>query len=1233
MNVNTFRTFRMLLAASTFCCAIATTFNGQESRATLEGRVADQHDAIIPGATVEVTAEMTGIKLQTVSNEFGLWTIHFLNPGAYTIDISLPGFRKFERKGVVLQVSDTMRIDAVLEVGDVAETVTVSAEEPLIATSSATSGTVIDSETINEMPNQSRIAYLLAALSPGVQATDQNQNVAFMWSISAASGIRVNGGRDNRSNEFLLDGMPNQHQDRVAFIPPSDSISEFRVMSNAYDAQYGRQAGGTISVSLKSGTKDYHGNIYEFHQNSSLNANLFQSNRAGQSKPVAHYNLYGGTFGGPLRVPGLYDGEGKTFFFTTWEGTRNKDPRFKTLSLPTALERNGDFSESFTTQVIGGQRVRVPITIYDPNTVDTRPGSPTFGFRQPFPNNRIPPERISPIARKILNYIPLPNTPSQDTGNAINNYVPNSTRQNKMAAYVLRLDHTFNQNHKSFGTVRWNHEDEFLDDYFNSVATGTIDSRINKGIGLDHVWTINPSKILNVRYNLTRFNEPSQHHSSGFDPKTLGFSSDFVSQMEKFSFPRITGVFDDVVGGGFGSYVDTTYHTWSANLSAIHGDMALHYGGEFRVLQEADGSYGNQSGAFRFTSDWTRRRYDTNETGFGNSTASFLLGLPSSSATNQPSEIPRNANRFSSQRYYGLFFQDDWRMSKRLTVNLGLRWDYQRPFIERFNRQTSVFDPTVLNPISGSAQAAYTRILNQVLADPVRYPFGPQLAQLVPAGSFKVYGAQFFAGVNGQPRTVTNGDFHEWQPRVGFAFQIDRNTVLRGGFGRFTASNGIKGGQNGFNVTTPVIPSTDGGLTPYDTLSNPFRSGIQQPAGSAFGPLTNLGEGVSWENQNPKLPYSLEASLHLERQYRGWLFELGYSHNKTHNIASDLQQNDIGFENWKTFRTPRFDTAGKPLAKPYLTDEQIPNPFFQLPGVEGSRGSNQLITIYDLLRPIKILGGQKSSDNPWGKTQYDAMEAKIQRRLTDGFSLLASYTLSKLFEDTAFWGPEISGPVAEHKLGGEDRPHKLAVSSIWRFPVGRDRAFLSDMPGAAEAVLGGWELTGQFTIQSGAPIVFSTDSFYDGADFHLNRGDRTLDRWFDTSHFVKFPSAGDDLSIFPAWTGVQNLPGANFKPSAANDPKNGAYADFGNYVRRYPTRWANVRASRVNEVNLGIFKNFRTGESDKWKAQFRGEAFNLFNHPRFDAPKTNPGLSSFGVVAPAQLNQPRTLQLALKISF
>src|SRR5262249_33523815 len=495
----------MILIALLLPAPVFQLLHAQESRATLEGRVTDQQGASIPRATVIVNSELTGVKQQTFTNDQGNWTMRFLNPGVYTISINVPNFKTFERRGVTLQVADSKRIDTTLELGDVSEHVVVTADTPLIDTDSATSGTVIESATITELPNQSRIPYLLADLSPGVQALDQNNNVPLMWSNIAASQIRVNGGRDNRSNEFTLDGMPNQRGDRVAFIPPTDAVAEFRIMSNAYDVQYGRQSGGTVNVSLRSGTGKYHGGLYEFHQNSSLNANLFQLNRAGQPKVVAHYNLYGGTLGGPVWLPRLYDGKGKTFFFASWEGIRNKDPRLTTLSVPTELERQGDFSQSFTTQLVGGQRVRVPITIYDPATVDTRPTitqdgkevtNPTFGYRQPFPNNKIPVERISPIARKILEFISLPNSPSQETGNAENTFFHNSTKKSNRPFFVLPHNPPSTNRHKSFATIRWSHKDEFLDDHFDSLATGSFLVRINKGLGLDHVWTISPNKIL-----------------------------------------------------------------------------------------------------------------------------------------------------------------------------------------------------------------------------------------------------------------------------------------------------------------------------------------------------------------------------------------------------------------------------------------------------------------------------------------------------------------------------------------------------------------------------------------------------------------------------------------------------------------------------------------------------------------------------------------------------------------
>jgi hypothetical protein len=764
---------------------------------------------------------------------------------------------------------------------------------------------------------------------------------------------------------------------------------------------------------------------------------------------------------------------------------------------------------------------------------------------------------------------------------------------------------------------------EFTDDYFHSPATGNRRTRINRGLGIDHVYTVSPNKILNLRFNITRYVEPNYDNGAGFNPVKLGFPQSYVAKMEKISFPRFTGLFGDI-GGSYADYTNTTYYNWNANLTHVVGNMTLHYGGEYRVLQDASGDYGNQSGQFDFNSNWTRQIYDRSVTGTGSTMASFLLGLPNGGS------FPRNANRFDSQRYTGLYIQNDWRVTSRLTVNVGLRWDYQSPSVERFNRTVSGFDPKAVNPISNSAAASYAGILQTVLANPTKYPFGSQLAQLVPASAFKVYGAQLYAGVDGQPVTATNSVYDQWQPRAGFAYRLNNKTVLRGGFGKFYQSSGSKQGQNGFSRSTSFVSSIDSGVRPYDTLEQPFRNGILEPTGSTLGAMTNLGNGVNWLNRDGHLPYSWEYSLHIQREFRNWLFEVGYSHNKTYDIYQDRQQNDIGLSNWQTLRTPRFDATGKPMAKPYLTDEQIPNPFYQLAGVTGSRGNSSLISIYDLMRPITVFGGQSSNDNPVGKNQFDSMQAKVERRFRGGFSLLFSYTFSKLFEDTSFWGNQLGG-VIEHKLGGEDRPHKVSIAPIVQLPFGRGKAIGNNMSKVLDALVGGWQVSGQYIIQSGAPVVFSTDSFFDGQNFGYSRNDRRLDKWFDTSHFVKFPNSGDDISKWPAWTGIQNMPGANYVPKSSSDPKNGVYADFGNYLRRYPTRWANVRESRTNELNVGLFKNFRVVE--RVKIQLRGEFFNAFNHARFDGPNTDPGSSSFGIVPPSQLNQPRVGQLALKVSF
>src|SRR5215471_1568485 len=368
------------LAALALCLSLgAPPVRAQESRATLNGRVLDAHGAAVPAADVVVTSDDTGVRQDTKTNEQGNWIVKFLIPGRYSVQITAEGFKQVERKGIVLQTSDSKQIDTNLEVGAATTQITVTAEAPLIDTTAATSGTVIAQEQI------------LETLSPGVLQQDQNNNTAHLWSHDAASQITVDGGRNNtRSNSFELNGMPNlKTGGQVGFMPAPEAVQEFRVVMNAYDSSLGRQAGGTIQMVTKSGTAKLHGSLYEFNQNNVLNANTFQSNRAGQPKAPIHFNEYGGTVGGPVWIPKVYHGQQKTFFFFAYDGTRNQDPRSGTRSVPSEAERAGDFSQSYTSTVTNGVRTRVPLQIYDPLSADSK------GNRTLFPNNVIPTSRLS----------------------------------------------------------------------------------------------------------------------------------------------------------------------------------------------------------------------------------------------------------------------------------------------------------------------------------------------------------------------------------------------------------------------------------------------------------------------------------------------------------------------------------------------------------------------------------------------------------------------------------------------------------------------------------------------------------------------------------------------------------------------------------------------------------------------------------------------------------------------
>ncbi|MFB3826770.1 MAG: TonB-dependent receptor domain-containing protein [Bryobacteraceae bacterium] len=1142
---------------------LAATLGAQDFRASISGRVTDPSGAVVAGAQVTVANTSTRVSSQTQTNDQGVYSIPYLIPGPYEVRVEARGFKTAVRQGVTLQVSDRLTLDIALEVGGATERVEVREQAPLIDTTAAVGGTVISNTTVTRTPSITRIPYLLAGLSPGVIVRDMDGTLPNPAANGTSSGLRVNGGVGDASNEFLIDGSPNETTTRVAYIPSADAIQEFKVVANAYDAQYGRQGGATINVTTRAGTNEYHGGVYHFHRNSSMGVNTFQSNLTGRAKDLWHFNMWGGQLGGPINIPKVYKGRDRTFFFFNYEGMLDTEPRFSIRSVPTADQRNGDFSTS--TAISGGRRV--PLTIYDPLTTD-----PATGARQAFPGNRIPASRINPISQKVYSFVAQPNLaedPALATG--VNNFVPNTPAVDTIDSAVTRLDHQFSPRHKVFATLRWNHWEESIGNVFKNPATGSLATRVNRGAGLDDVFVFNPSTVLNVRYGLTRWESPSVSDGFGFDPALLGFSPAVVSMLPVKAFPSFS------IAGGLGgtpsSYTITNNHSLTGAVTHVKGGHTLNIGAQFMVLQTASFSSGAGAGSYSFSTGFTQRDYQRSDGISGSADASFLLGFPSSGS------VSVNASGMYSQRYTAFYAQDDWRVSPKLTLSLGLRWDFESPFRERFNRANRGFDTVTPSPVEAAVLANYAK-------SPI-----PEL----PAGAFRVRGGQLFAGAGGQPSRIFATDYRAWQPRVGMAYRLTPKTAIRSGFGIFTMRTTGTGGQNGFSIDTPYVSSNDGGRTPAGSLNSPFPAGLLAAAGASRGLETSLGQAPRWDEANRRLPFSVQWSFHVQRELSGGLLlEAGYAYNKSKRLGMSVPANQVPLASWLELGKARYDASGRLLAQPFRLEDRVASPFYGLPQFAGTGlGTGSTIAISSLLLPYPQFSGFSRGGVDSGRSTYNSFQFKIEKRFSETLSLLASYTLSKQFDDSSYLN-SIAYQV-EHALNAEDRPHHFSLAGSYVIPVGRGRRLLTDANRFVNAVIGGWEMAGNYNLQSGKPVSFGTNLTWNGQDATIARTSRTLDKWFKTANFGIIP-------------------------------KEQTYT-----LRTTPTTFAHIRGSRVNNLDFAILKNFRPIE--RLNAQFRLESFNALNHPRFGAPNTNPAGSSFGTVSKSQLNQPRILQVALKLNF
>jgi Carboxypeptidase regulatory-like domain/TonB dependent receptor len=1170
------RAARLIAALLTLTMLAAAPTLAQEARGTITGTVRDASGGVIPGATVTITNVAMATDVTVITNEVGFFQAPYLIPGTYQVSAELSGFRK-AAKEVELRIADRLEVGLTLETGAAVETVNVIADTPLLETTNASLGNVVDSRRIAQLPTPHGDPYALIGLAAGVTYTG-SARLDRPFEPTHIVGYAMDGTRGNRS-DLTIDGVPstataNAGEVIASYVPPADIVQEFKVQTATFDAASGNTEGGVTNLTIKSGTNALKGTIYIAKTPKNLFANDFFANSNNIPLSDFDYNRYGGMAGGPIVLPG-YNGRGKTFFMYGFEGIHESRPRNNgTPTVPTERMRNGDFSELLA---LGPQ-----YQIYNPFT---RRAIGNGRFQQdPFPGNIIPQNLINPVARAALEYFGRPLTAGNPdgTGNFQNPSLPEDI---KYANNTIRIDHNLTDKQRMYGRVSWYDRNSNYNNYFGNLATGEWFKFISRQVALDHVYVLTPSTVLNVRYGYNWFvrgtdSNPANH---GFDLTSLGFPASYNSSIpdDIRRFPRfdITGYQGTGIGG---EERPNETQSFIATVNKNVGAHSLRTGMEFRQYRETNTFFANnQTGQFNFDSTWTRGPLDNSTPApgqLGQSFASYLLGLPSSGF------VARASGYDEKSQNWGFYLQDDWRVSSRLTVNLGVRYEYETPLAEVDDRSVRGFDSTYVQAIEAAARA--------------RYALNP--TPEVPVSAFNVRGGLTFAGVDGQPSGLYETPKNNFMPRVGLTYKLGEQTVLRGGYGMFYGFLGQRRGdviQSGFSANTNIIPSLDNGLTFISTLSNPFPNGIQEPVGNALGPATFLGQGITFFDPNPKSPRTQRWQIGIQRELPGrWTIEASY----VGNYGSQLQtsRNLNATPNQYLSTSPTRDQA----TINYL-GQNVPNPFFGLlPSTAAGALQGQNIARERLLRPYAQFDSVNTSTNE-GESWYNALQLNLQRRFSGGYTIASSYTYSRFTEAIEFLNA--GDPEPWKGISAVDVPHRFTLNGILELPFGRGRAIGSDANGFVDALIGGWQLSGIYTYQSGFPLSWGNIIFTGNLDdIDLPASERTVARWFNTD--------------------------AGFNTVSTQQ--------LGSNVRTFPLRLENVRSDTVNNVDLSLIKN--TSVVGK-TLELRLDALNAFNHPLLPRGNstttgiiTTPTAANFGrTVSSAQENYARRVQVSVKFLF
>jgi hypothetical protein len=1161
----------LLLLLLSVGCLLAQTPTG-----TIQGVITDPTGAVVPEAKVVLTHVDTNTPSTVTTDQTGRYILPLARPGKYTITVTKAGFRTFRQENVNLDVSANLSVNLTLEVGAMSQEVSVDAAPPVVDVNTSSVGQVIENKRIMDLPLNGRAVFNLANLTPGVNPTGGGATPGMGGGRNAMSDVQIDGMTDIAPENNV--GINNRIYD-----PQVDAVQEFSVIVNGLAAEYGRYAGGVINVVTKGGTNTIHGTAYDYLRNPWLNANGFFNNRNLRPRSGGKYNQYGYTLGGPVYIPHVYDGRNKTFFFSDFQGSPSRNTSNTSATVPLPQWLAGDFSNLKTS-------TGVPIIIYDPATVAQSTSDPTKWVRSPFPNNVIPTNRIDPVARNMAKYYPAPNfTPLnvytqqnnfQNTGPAIGNGYSNDTR----------WDQNWSEKWRMFfrASVSWG----------NSSSTngfGTLGTSVGDGpstsksvqFSMDHAYTISPTLLLNVRYGFSRFANTHIPFSNGIDLTALGFSEQYAdtAAMRGLEFPNVS-LSSNLSLNGLGQAGWTRLfqypmnHSLTASMTKIISDHTIKWGGEFRKLMINFAQYGYPSGSYTFDRGWTQQEINTTSSVAGAGLASFLLGLGNGGyMTHEPSAA-------SASNYFAGYIQDDWKISRKLTLNIGLRYDVDIPRTERHN-QYSYFDITATSPLQG-----------QIPASACLY-----------CGSLR--GAMNFVTASNRHQTPT--DTNNFGPRIGLAYSITSKMVFRAAYGISYAPSAIQAagtsgtaGMEGFQTNSNYSSTFDTMKTVYATLSNPFPAGFNLPTGRALGASTDLGLSVgdsffsAYQNPmvqqwNATLQHSLPGNL---------VVEIGYIGNHTLHLVDG--------ETGKQYD----QLPASYMALGTQLQQQVPNPFYgKIPYTTGNL-AQPTVSYMQLLRPYPQYTGIQSYRKPIAQEVYDAMTIRVDKRFGNGMSILFAYTAGKEI-DNASSAVNFIGSIAgthldaynwanERSVGSFDVSQRAVISYVYEFPLGRNRRLLNSLPKALDTLVKGWQFNGITTFQTGLPIYVTGITNNTGIGTSSQRANTN-----GQTAFIDHSGQTTDQKL-NKW----------FDPTTFSQPT--AFT-FGNVGRLLP----DVRNPGTNISDLSLFKNTFFGREQRLNFQLRCEAFSAFNHLNLGSPNTNITSGTVGTITSG--SGTRTIQVAAKL--